>query len=98
MARVQGTVVNVQATFPDPVTGELLDPPDVQITVTAPNAQPISYTASSGAVAKVTTGTYAFGIDTMPAPGTWKYEVASIGGQNNVRKQRSFDVRPKMGP
>jgi hypothetical protein len=92
MARVQGTIVQLQITFDD-------DPPDVQVAVQQPADGPITVAKySTGEIQKQAVAVYTYGIDTTPAEGFWEYEVASLGGITNVRKQRSFDVRPKIGP
>jgi hypothetical protein len=90
--RVQGTIVALSITFD-------AAPPDVQIAVQPPDPLPVVVgKLSTGEVTANTDGTYAYAIDTTPAPGRWEYEVASIGGLTNVRKQRAFDVRPMIGP
>ena len=91
MARVQGTIVQLRIAF-DAV------PPDVQVTVQPPLGQLKVDTLSAGGVTANADGSYGYRIDTSPAPGRWEYEVASLGGATNVRKQRAFDVRPKLGP
>ena len=94
MARVQGTMVQLQMTFD-------ADPPDVQVAVQPPDQLALVVgKLSTGEVQKAASpdSTYTYSIDTTPAAGYWQYEVASLGGLTNVRKQRGFDVRAKIGP
>jgi hypothetical protein len=91
MARVQGTIVKLNITFDAP-------PPDVQVAVQPPTGTVVVGKLSTGQVTANEDGSYGYLIDTTPAAGRWEYEVASLGGSTNVRKQRAFDVRAMIGP
>jgi hypothetical protein len=91
MAPVQGTVKSVRIVFDAP-------PPDVQVAVQPPTGPLTVGKQSTGEVTKNADGSYTYLIDTTPSAGRWEYEVASVGGQTNVRKRRVFNVRPMLGP
>jgi len=93
MARVQGTIVALEITFDS-------QPPDVQVAVQPPTGALTVAKHSTGGVAQPDPNvpTFTYSIDTSPMAGAWSYEVASLGGSTNVRKLRTFDVRPKIGP
>lgn len=86
MATVQGTIKQLRITFD-------VAPPDVQVAVEDPTGAITVGKLSTHEVVLNADGSYGYRIDTSPAFGRWEYEVASLGGQTNVRKRRSFDVR-----
>ena len=95
MSYVQGTVIVITMSFTDPDTGNLSDPPDVQVTVWAPGAtSATTYTFLHGDVAKLSTGKYRYLLDTSSAAGAWRYEAVGTGPEAIVR-QRVLRILPR---
>jgi hypothetical protein len=94
---VIGSSVTVTGTYTNNATGGLTDPTDAKVDVVSPNGQITTYiwNGGLGAVRKVSTGIFAYDIDTTGLPGRWQYRWWSPPGSPVQTAGRSeFYVTP----
>jgi hypothetical protein len=103
MSFIQGTVVRLKGRFTDRDTGEQVTVNECVLTIEDPDGVLHQYTKSAAQVTENTDDAadpfYWFDLDTMPLPGTWKYQFESTGNEATVgRKEITVKARLTAAP